>query len=274
MLKKLLVVLDVLLLAGATALGLQLHRIWTEPAPAAAAPATAPAAAAEPPAAAAATRPPGPSAMAYGVIAERNLFSPTRTEAAPEPPRATAATVAATGVPVRPAEKPRLFGVVIGADGGARAYLWDPQTKRVFGYKVGDSLADNRVEQITNDRVTLRRGTDVYDVLLRDPSKPKPPPSAQAAVPTMPPQAPGFAQPGVPPQAPGFAQPGVPGTEGVPGMPPIPGQTVLPGQPPFGTPGAPQRPFPIIPGGRPVRPVPPGSVPAPTQQPPSEDSGS
>ena len=45
---------------------------------------------------------------------------------------------------------------MIGADGGGRAYLWDPQTKRVFGYKVGDSLADTRVEQ------TVFMGETVY----------------------------------------------------------------------------------------------------------------
>jgi hypothetical protein len=262
MLKRLLVGLDVLLVAGAAFLGLQLHRIWTEPPPAAAAPAAAPAPA-EPPAAAAEARPPAPAATAYAVIAERNLFSPTRTETAPEPPKPPLPTVATSPVPVRPAEKPRLYGVVIGADGGARAYLWDPQTKRVFGYKIGDSLADNRVEQIANDRVTLRRGSDTYEVLLRDPSKPRPPPSAQAAVPAL------------PPQVPGFVQPGVPGTEGVPGVPPIPGQAVLPGQPPFGTPGAPQRPLPVMPGGRPVRPGPPGAMPVPAPaQPPAADPDS
>src|SRR5262245_21593767 len=137
MLNRLLVVADVLLLAGAGALGLQLHRIWTAPPSAAAAPAAAPAPATEPPAASTA-RPPAPSAAAYTIIAERNLFSPTRNEAGPEPlPRATVAGAGANQAPIRPAEKPRLYGVVIGVDGGARAYLWDPQTKRVFGYKVG-----------------------------------------------------------------------------------------------------------------------------------------
>jgi hypothetical protein len=264
MLKPLLVVLDVLLVAGAAFLGLQLHRIWTEPAPAAAAPASAPASP-EPPVASAAARPPAPAATAYAVIAERNLFSPTRTEAAPEAPKPPMPTVAGGAVPVRPTEKPRLYGVVIGADGGGRAYLWDPQTKRVFGYKVGDSLADTRVEQIANDRVTLRRGTDSYEVLLRDPSKPKPPPTAQAAVPPV-----------QPPVA-ETAQPSVPGGEAVPGMPPIPGQAVAPGQPPF----RPQRPLPVMPGGRPVRPappgampVPPGAVPAPPQPPAAGDPDS
>jgi hypothetical protein len=265
MLKGLLLVVDVLLVAAAGTLGLHLHRIWTEAPPAAAKPAAAPAGAAEPSAAAAAPRPPVPSATAYTIIAERNLFSPTRAEVGPEPPRPTPPTLAASPVHVRPAEKPRLYGVVIGADGGARAYLWDPQTKRVFGYKVGDSLAESRVEQIGTDRVTLRRGTDVYEVMLRDPSKPKPPPTAQAAVPPVPAQV-----PGVPP-----VQPGVPGSEtaspfATPGAGPFPGQTVVPGQAPLGTPGAPQRPFP----GRPPRPGMPGSVPVPTQPKPSVDTGS
>jgi hypothetical protein len=257
MLKPLLVVLDVLLVTGAAFLGLQLHRIWTEPAPASAAPATA-SAPPEPRAASETARPPAPAATAYAVIAERNLLSPTRTEAAPEAPKPTMPTVA-SAVPVLPTEKPRLYGVVIGADGGGRAYLWDPQTKRVFGYKVGDSLADTRVEQIASDRVTLRRGADTYEVLLRDPSKPRPAQPPVAAV----------------------AQPGVPGAEAMPGMPPVPGQAVVPGQPPFRPPGAPQRPLPGMPGGRPVRPtqrgampVPPGSVPVPPQPPAAGDPDS
>jgi hypothetical protein len=270
MLKPLLVALDVLLVAGAGALGLQLHRIWTEPPPAAAAPAAASAPAAEP-AAATQARPPAPSAAAYTVIAERNLFSPTRTEAGPEPPpRTTVASVATNPAATRPAEKPRLYGVVIGTDGGSRAYLWDPQTKRVFGYKIGDSLAENRVEQITADRVTLRRGTDVYDVLLRDPSKPKPPPVA-ATIPTAPGQIPGMppVQPGIPggEGAPPFVPPAIPV---IPGQPPVPGQTVVPGQIPG---GMPQRPFPVVPG-RALRPGMPGAMPVPTQPPQSGDPDS
>ncbi len=67
---------------------------------------------------------------AYNVIVAKYLFSPSRTEGAPE--------VAKPVVPLPP--KPILLGVVV--DGPAsRAYLEDPSTKRVFGYQVGDSVA-------------------------------------------------------------------------------------------------------------------------------------
>src|SRR5262249_14141887 len=151
-------------------LGVQLHRIWTEtPTVATAQAAPAPATTDVAPVAPATPRPAPASPAAFTVIAERNLFTPTRTELGPEPP------VTATAIPppaARPAEKPRLYGVVMGVDGGSRAYLWDPHTKKVFGYKVGESVADSLVENI-NDRVTMRRGSEVFEVLLHDPSKPK-----------------------------------------------------------------------------------------------------
>lgn len=264
MLNRLLVVLDLVLVVTAASLGVHLHGIWAEAPPAAAASAPTPAVTAETaPAPPAAVKPSSPSASTFTVIAERNLFSPTRTETAPEPAK-PAQTAAAPTPPARPPEKPRLYGVVLGSDGGPRAYLWDPQTKKVFGYKVGDSLADSRIEQINADRVVLRRGSEVFDVLLRDPSKPRP--AAAPAFPTAP----------VPGQVPGAPSPQVPqplfpgagtGAEGSSPFAP-PGAGMTPGQPappPFGSPGAvtptvpPQRPgtFPFIPG-RPQLRMPPG----------------
>jgi hypothetical protein len=266
MLNRLLLVLDLLLVVGAGALGVHLYRIWT------AAP-TATASAPPSPAApvriadAAPTLGPSPSPSALGIVVERNLFSPTRAEVVPEPPK----PVTAGAMPAaRPAEKPRLYGVVLGADGGARAYLWDPQSKKVFGYKVGDSLADTRVEQINADRVVLRRSGETFEVLLRDPSKPKPVaapvPAAAPGVPQFPGAVP---SPGAQPQA-----PGQPGTEG---------QTVVPGQLPFGVPGTvapvvPQRPgtpsvFPLRPPIRVAPGVPARRVPSPQPQ-SSGDAGS
>src|SRR5262249_8217031 len=204
MLSRLLIVLDVLLVVAIGALGLHLYRIWTVPAAAAATPAaTGAAAAAAPPAAT--PRPPAMAPAALTLIAERNLFSPTRAEVVPEPPKPT--TVAAPPAPLRPAEKPRLYGVVMGTDGGARAYLWEPKRKRVFGYRVGDWVAESRIEQTTADRVVLKRSTETFEVLLRDPSKPKPPPAPVAIAPPV----------VVPPQVPGV--PGVPGSPRVPQVP-------------------------------------------------------
>src|SRR2546428_6020373 len=75
---------------------------------------------------AAVTDPPRPPASAYNVVAARNLFSPTRTEAP------TSGAVATT-----PLLKPNLFGVVV-RESGSIAYLEDPKTQRVAGYRVGD----------------------------------------------------------------------------------------------------------------------------------------
>ena len=287
MLKRLLLVLDVVLVVTAGTLGVELHRIWTA-AQAAAAPAGPPPGAGERPSAPApapAARPPAPSGSASMVIAERNLFSPTRAEVLPEPPKPTQTATAAPQPPARPVEKPRLYGVVIGADGGSRAYLWDPQTRKVFGYKVGDSLADSRVEEIGGDRVVMRRGEDVFEVLLRDPSKPRPAPAPvapapPAGVPPAPVPAPRQV-PGAPsPQFPQRLFPGsAPGAgRSSPFTPPggamTPGQPLVPGQSPFGSPGAttPPRPgtFPFTPG-RPSLRMPPG-VPAPPQS--SREAGS
>src|SRR5262245_29873512 len=69
---------------------------------------------------------------AYNVIVAKYLFSASRSEtqiaspAAPPPPP--------------PPPRPMLLGVVV--DGPeSRAYLEDPVTKRVIGYKVGDPVA-------------------------------------------------------------------------------------------------------------------------------------
>ncbi|HEV8676379.1 MAG TPA: hypothetical protein VGX21_20270 [Methylomirabilota bacterium] len=218
MLNRLLVVFDILLLIGAGALGVHLYRVGTaEPSPARA-PAPAPPASSSTPSAPPGPAPPPGSLAAFTVVAERNLFSPTRNEAGPEPPKpATVATPTAPNVP-----KPRLYGIVIGRDGGPRAYLEDPRTRKVFAYGVGDTVADSRVERIGADRVVLRRGGEAFEVLLRDPSKPKPAPAP-----------PPGAGPG------GLVAPGTPPGAGVPGVPPFgaPG-TAPPGSFPFGIPGA------------------------------------
>jgi Type II secretion system protein C len=166
--RRFLLLLDGVLLVVALFLGVRLYETWSARPPAAP-PDPSPQAASDAPP----TPPPAPARpplTAYGVVAERNLFSATRTEAPPEPPRtAQAATPAAP-----PAPRPRLHGVVLLPEGRGRAYLEDVQRRRVHAYSVGDLVGDARLEQIKADRVVLRRGGESFEVLLYDPAKPRP----------------------------------------------------------------------------------------------------
>jgi hypothetical protein len=136
-------------------------------------------------AAAPAAAPTAPAAAAnYSVVASRNLFSPTRSEAPVAPPTPP------PPAPVLP--KPNLFGVVL-IEGTPVAYLEDPVSKRVARYRVGDSVAGGTVKAIESDTVMLLRPEGQVTVRLHDPTRPR------AAAP---------------------ATPGAPGTPGVPGMQP------------------------------------------------------
>src|SRR5262249_45605453 len=171
--------------------------------------------------------------QAYNVIAARNLFSPTRSESSgPVGPGTQQQPVIA---------KPNLHGVVL-REGSPIAYLEDPLTKRIAGYRVGDPIAGGQVQPLSPAAVVISRPDGMVDVRLRDPSKPRPAAPAQA----------------------------------VPGQPQVPGQPPLPGQPPAGgqlpnqglvpVPGQPP-PRAFTPSGTPVpgQPVPPGAVQQPTQ---------
>ena len=141
------------------------------------------------------------SGGAYGAIASRNLFSPDRSEA----PSGGMAANALAALP-----KPSLHGVIL-RDGAPMAYLEDPITKRVAGYRVGDSIAGGTLQSISEDRVILVRPEGQIDVRLHDPSRPRPPVPAAAGQAELPPgaQRPPFPipQPGVPQPFPGAATP-------------------------------------------------------------------
>ena len=105
-----------------------------------------------------------PGLEAFAVIAAQNLFNPGRSET-------TAAAVSVA--------KPILHGVVIqGAQ--SRAYLEDPTAKRVAGYSVGDTVGGGKIQKIADDRVVIARPEGLIEVLLQDPSKPRPAPTATA----------------------------------------------------------------------------------------------
>jgi hypothetical protein len=202
------------------------------------------------------TEAPRPPASAYNVVAARNLFSPTRTEA----PSGTAVTAAAV-------VKPNLFGVVV-RESGSIAYLEDPTTKRVAGYRVGDRILGGTVQAIKADTVIIDAPGGAMDVRLHDPGRPRATPASatatpqQSVAPALPGVIPPAAAPVPTPPQPQVAQPPV-----QPGQPP----TVLPGQPPaVGTPGQPTVTPPVIPGRRPLPPnllrrLPPGMGDAPQQ---------
>src|SRR6266566_858496 len=178
--------------------------------------------------------------QAYNVIASRNLFSPTRSE--------TAGPAIAGGAPVMVA-KPALHGVVL-REGSPIAYLEDPLTKRIAGYRLGDPIAGGTVQTISADAVVIARPDGMVDVRLRDPSKPRP----------APPQ-PGAQQP-VPGQQP-LPSPGGGGQLPNQGLMPVPGAT-QPSPRAFTPPGVPV-PQPVTPG-QPTPPPPAVQPPTPGQQ--------
>jgi hypothetical protein len=205
---KRLIVLNAVLLALAAGGTVYIVRQLTSPMPMPQAGRGRPA----PPAPSPAEVPP-PSPGGYASVAARNLFSPTRTESPPAP------TVAAS-----PAVKPNLFGVVL-REGAPIAYLEDPNTKRVAGYRVGDSVAGGTVQTINSEGIVINRPDGNMDVRLRDPSKPRPTPVAlpPGAVPGAQPGIAGSPIPGVIPPAgtiPGAVPPGV--------APVVPGRRTLP----------------------------------------------
>ncbi|MBI2217620.1 MAG: hypothetical protein HYU51_10015 [Candidatus Rokubacteria bacterium] len=204
---KRLILFNVLFLAAAAVAGTYIVRDLSAPQPRSQPvrprPAQAPLAASTAPE----TPAPPPAPGSYAVVASRNLFSPTRSET---PPGATAQAARPTPAPV----KPNLHGVVL-RDGTPVAYLEDPSTKRVAGYRLGDSIGGGTVQAIHADHVVLARPEGNLDVRLRDPSKPRPPapPSPQPAQ-----RAPGAGVPGQvqPPGTPPTIQPGYPTAPGMP----------------------------------------------------------
>jgi hypothetical protein len=117
---------------------------------------------------------PRPSAV-HDVIAARTLFHPDRSE--PTRPELAIKSVTPQATPV-------LYGVVIN-DNVRLAYLEDPATKRLLGYKPGDELAGGRIERIESDRVVISRADGPLEVFLRGLNKPRPTESASAPTPPV-----------------------------------------------------------------------------------------
>jgi len=161
-------------------------------------------------------------AEAYAAIAAQNLFNPGRNEMG----SSTAATASVV--------KPILHGIVI-EGGKSRAFLEDPSIRRVGGYSIGDSVGGGQIQKIADDRVVIARPEGIVEVLLQDPSKPRP-------------VAPGPAGPAV--TVPGQPVPG----QAVPGQVPVPAAPLVQAPPsgpvqvaPPPAPGAPPAQQPAIP---------------------------
>ncbi len=221
MLSKRLLGLNAILAVSSVAFAAQLGYVYLAP-PSATPPRARPAPDARPgsrPSAESARPEPRQGLASYGGIAAKNLFSPTRTEVVSAP---AGSLVGAVSPPAPPAPKPFLLGVVIGDT--TIAYLEDPTSKRVAGYRVGDSITGGTLESITFDRVILKRGDGVLEVKLKDPAKPRPAPVlVEGPGPTRPGAVvPGVAQPGLAPGAaqavPGVQAPAVPGAPAPPGV--------------------------------------------------------
>jgi len=178
-----------------------------------------------PPAAAPAAKSP----EEYATIAAENLFNPARNEKA---------TVAVAVV------KPILHGIVIEGT-KSRAFLEDPTLKRVGAYSVGDIVSGGTLQKIADDRVVIARPEGLVEVLLQDPSKPKPAPVVAAG-------------------PPGTAAPRAAPPEGIPSGPAV----MVPPPASGAVPPGPMAPVQVHPAQ-----VPPAQVgPAPTGAPPADQS--
>src|SRR5256885_11300825 len=108
-----------------------------------------------------APEPPRLPSSAYNVIAGRSVFSPTRSEAP---------AAGASGAPLV-GSKPNLQDVVL-RDSNPIAYLEDPLTKRVSGYRIGDTIAGGKLEAIAADHGAVSRTDGNNDLGGKHPAKP------------------------------------------------------------------------------------------------------
>lgn len=112
----------------------------------------------------------------YGIVADKNLFSPNRSEVIPEK-----AKPGAEPGPLKISEKMIfLYGVVLMGD-QKKALISNPEAGSQAGkkpakdkwVKVGDTLGNFSVAEIAKDRITLANGANKHEILLYDKNKPK-----------------------------------------------------------------------------------------------------
>jgi len=93
---------------------------------------------------------------------------------------------------------PVLRGIVVTQRGEGRAYFEDPHTGTLAAYASGDLVGDSQIEAIYDDRVVLRRGSELVQVPLGGLAVSRPNP---AAGPTIGNGQPWLDRLGIPPQA-------------------------------------------------------------------------
>jgi hypothetical protein len=113
-----------------------------------------------------------PTSENYTIVATRTLFNPGRSDRAVSP--------VAAGPVAPPPVKPSLHGIIL-RDDAPVAYLEDPATKRVAGYRLGDTIVGGSVKTIAADHVVIARPDGNIDIRLHDPAKPRPTPPPAGA---------------------------------------------------------------------------------------------
>ena len=130
-----------------------------------------------------------PAPASFKSVSDKNIFSPDRKEF-PIP----LVTEAKKPPPVRP--NLQLFGVAVG-EGFKSAVITNPtrrpNERETMTVREGDRVAEYKVANIVDDRLTLESSGDSFDVLLYDPSKQKKRPvvaSTPSPTPVQPPSVP------------------------------------------------------------------------------------
>jgi hypothetical protein len=112
-----------------------------------------------------------PVESVYGVVTDKNLFSPERKEFIPEKPKDIESEVKQVSIS---GQTVMLHGVILMGD-YKKALINNPDRKsgdsENLWVSVGDSVGDLRVDDIQNESIVLKEGDKKYEILLYDQKK-------------------------------------------------------------------------------------------------------